>query len=131
MCNYKLQFAVSQEKPDANGLYCRTATWNFNLAALAGSKKSKACEQSFPLKQSEEISSRLIQLFSFYVLFSQYRSRDNNLENYLFQIPSDSRACTLKWWKDKGLNSPWASIGKAKEVYSGDNVQSTFKSTWD
>ena len=65
---------------------------NFNLAALAGRKKSKACEQSFPLKQSEEIGSRLIHLFRFYVLFSQYRSGDNNLENCFFEISSDSRA---------------------------------------
>ena len=31
-------------------------------------------------------------LFSLYVLFSQYRSRDNTIENCFFQISSSSRA---------------------------------------
>ena len=34
----------------------------------------------------------LIDLFSLYVLFSQYRPRDNTLENSFFQISSCSRA---------------------------------------
>ena len=49
-------------------------------------------------------------LLSLYVLFSQYMSCDNTLENRFFQISSYSRAL----WKDKGSSSLETSTGKTK-----------------
>ena len=62
-------------------------------------------------------------LFSLYVLFSQYRSCDNTLENCFFQISSHSLAnvCII-YEKTKGQVPLGPLLGKqnmqAKEVYS-------------
>ena len=47
----------------------------------------------------------LIDLFSLYVLFSQYRSCDNTLENCFFQISSCSRAYVRAKWQS--VKFPW------------------------
>ena len=47
----------------------------------------------------------LIDLFSLYVLFSQYRSCDNTLENCFFQISSCSRAYVRT--KRQSVKFPW------------------------
>ena len=56
-----------------------------------------------------------IDLFSLYILFSQYRSCDNTLEDCFFQISSYLRAyvsiCTHLQMYNKGSNSPGTSIG--------------------
>ena len=58
-----------------------------------------------------------IDLFSLYVLFSQYRSRDNTLENCFFQIYSSySRAYVRIIYEKKGSSSPGTSIGKTKHA---------------
>ena len=47
----------------------------------------------------------VIDLFSLYVLFSQYRSRDNTLENCFLQISSCSRAYVHT--KRQSVKFPW------------------------
>ena len=65
----------------------------------------------------------LTDLFSLYVLFSQYRSRDNTLENCFFQISSCSRAYVRT--KRQSVKFPWDLLGKqniqAKEVYTSQS----------
>ena len=63
-----------------------------------------------------------IDLFSLYVLFYQYRSRDNTLENCFFQISFCSRAYVrIIYEKRKGQVPLEPLLGKqniqAKEVY--------------
>ena len=58
-----------------------------------------------------------IDLFSLYVLFSQYRSRDNTLGNRFFQISSYSRAyLRIVYEKTMGQGSPGTFIGKTKHT---------------
>ena len=63
-----------------------------------------------------------IDLFSLYVLFSQYRSCDNTLENFFFQISSYSLAYLHIMKRQRVKVPPGTSIGKTKlkvkEVYS-------------
>ena len=61
---------------------------------------------------SRRVSS-LIDLFSLYVLFSQYRSCDNTLENCSSQISSYSRAylCVI-YEKTNGQVPPGPLLGK-------------------
>ena len=54
----------------------------------------------------------LTDLFSLYVLFSQYRSFDNTLENCFFQISSCSRAYVRT--KRQSVNFPWDFYRKNK-----------------
>ena len=65
----------------------------------------------------------LIDLFSLYVLFSQYRSFDNTLENCFFQISSCSRAYVRT--KRQSVKFPcdlyWEKKKKAKEVYTSQS----------
>ena len=66
----------------------------------------------------------LIDLFSLYVLFSQYRSCDNTLENCFFQISSCSRAYVRT--KRQSVKFPWDLYWEikniqAKEVYTSQS----------
>ena len=57
--------------------------------------------------------SSLIDLFSLYVLFSQYRSCDNTLENCFSQISSYSRAyLRVIYEKTNGQVLPGPLLGK-------------------
>ena len=57
--------------------------------------------------------SSLIDLFSLYVLFSQYRSCDNTLENCFSQISSYSRAyLRIIYEKTNGQVLPGPLLGK-------------------
>ena len=73
---------------------------NFNKKKLCGNEHMVSITQIYDL-------TRPINLFSLYVLFSQYRSCDNTLENCFFQILSYSRA-----YLRKESGSPGTSIGK-------------------
>ena len=60
-------------------------------------------------------SRRPIDLFSLYVLVSQYRSCDNTLENSPFKFHVIHVHISMhKLWKDKGSYSPGTSIRKTK-----------------
>ena len=72
--------------------------------------------------------SSLIELFSLYVLFSQYRSCDKALENCFCQISSYSRTyLRVIYKKTKGQVPPGPLLGKqniqAKEVYYGERSE--------
>ena len=56
----------------------------------------------------------LIDLFNLYVLFSQYRSCNNTLENCFFQISSCSRAYVRT--KRQSVKFPGTAIGKTKHT---------------
>ena len=69
-----------------------------------------------------------IELFSLYVLFSQYRSCDNTLENCFSQISSCSRAyLRVIYEKTKSQVPPGPLLGKqniqAKDVYYGERSE--------
>ena len=71
----------------------------------------------------QRIGIHAIDLFSLYVLFSQYRSSDNTLENCFFQISSYSRAYVrIIYEKTKSQVPLRPLLGKqniqAKKVYS-------------
>ena len=69
--------------------------------------------------------SRSIDLFSLYVLFSQYRSCDNTLENCFFQISSHSRAnvrIIYEKTKSQVPLGPLLGKQKAKEVNSAQVI---------
>ena len=57
----------------------------------------------------------LIDLFSLYVLFSQYRSSDNSLENCFFQISSCSRAYVRT--KRQSVKFPWDLCVREYKTY--------------
>ena len=67
----------------------------------------------------------LIDLFSLYVLFSQYRSCDNTLENCFFQISSCSRAYVRTKRQSVKFPCDLSRLGKqniqAKEVYTSQS----------
>ena len=67
----------------------------------------------------------LIDLLSLYVLFSQYRSCDNTLENCFFQISSCSRAYVCRHKNTKCQVPLGPLLGKqtiqAKEVYTSQS----------
>ena len=83
------------------------------------------------------VHANVIDLLSLYILFSQYRSFDDTLENCFFQIFSYPRAyLRVMYEKTKGkvpLGPLWGKQNiKAREVYtfqrSIDTLQSTFMS---
>ena len=57
----------------------------------------------------------VIDLFSLYVLFSQYRSRDNTLENCFLQISSCSRAYVRT--KRQSVKFPWDLCVREYKTY--------------
>ena len=81
------------------------------------------------------VHANVIDLFSLYVLFSQYRSFDDTLENCFFQILSYSRAylCVM-YEKTKGKVPLGPLFGKqniqAKEAYTFKRSIDTFQSTF-
>ena len=80
------------------------------------------CTTPYQLGLRSVVISKSIDLLSLYVLFSQYRSCDNTLENCFFQISSYSRAyLVIIYKKTKGQVPLGPLLGKqnvqAKEVY--------------
>ena len=66
---------------------------------------------------SRAVTAKNRPLNSLYVLFSQYRSCDNTLENCFFQMWCYSRAFVhIIYKKDKGPSSSGTSIGKTKHT---------------
>ena len=85
--------------------------------------------KGYLIKKWIRVASNLIDLFSMYVLFSQYRSCDNTLDNCLFQISSHSRAyLRVIYEKTKGQRQ--VSLGpllgeqniQAREVYCAYSI---------
>ena len=73
------------------------------------------CVCSIAPKRVQLTSRRPIDLFSLYVLVSQYRSCDNTLENSPFKFHVIHVQISMhKLWKDKGSYSPGTSIRKTK-----------------
>ena len=80
------------------------------------------CTTPYQLGLRSVVISKSIDLLSLYVLFSQYRSCDNTLENCFFQISSYSRAyLVIIYKKTKGQVPLGPLLGKqnvqANEVY--------------
>ena len=80
------------------------------------------CTTPYQLGLRSVVISKSIDLLSLYVLFSQYRSCDNTLENCFFQISSYSRAyLVIIYKKTKGQVPLGPLLGKqnvqSKEVY--------------
>ena len=94
-----LKLLICVEIMNSKQVYCKVETW------------SRGTNLRLTLYVTWCLTS-LIDLFSLYVLFSQYSSCGHTLENCFFQISSCSRA----YVRTKVSSSPGTSIGKTKHA---------------